>query len=89
VTEEGEVVWEYINPIGDQTRGEYGIYKIMADRAGEHFNSVFRCVRYDTDYPGLSGRDLTPKGKITEIHTKEPDRPGKIEQQMPPFPLEE
>ena len=61
VTEEGEVVWEYINPVGDQTKGEYGIYRIMADRAGEHFNSVFRCVRYDTDYPGLSGKDLTPK----------------------------
>jgi hypothetical protein len=33
------------------------------------------------DYPGLKGRDLTPKGKITEIHSKDSDKeavkPGK------------
>jgi len=58
----------------------------MADRAGDGFNSVFRCVRYDTDYSGFTGKDLTPKGKITEIHTKEPEKPGKIELKMPPFP---
>lgn len=79
VTKEGEVVWEYINPVGDQTRGDYGIYKIMTDAAGAGFNSVFRCHRYSPDYPGLSGRDLTPKSKITEIHANEPDRPSYVE----------
>jgi hypothetical protein len=83
VTKEGEVVWEYINPVGDQTRGDYGIYKIMTDRAGGGFNSVFRCVRYSPEYPGLIGKDLTPIGKITEIHTKEPDRPAKVESRGP------
>jgi hypothetical protein len=78
VTEEGEVVWEYINPVGDRTKGEYGIYKIMDDRAGQFFNSAFRCVRYAPDYPGLKGRDLNPQGKITEIHSKEPERAPKV-----------
>ena len=75
VTQEGEVVWEYINPVGDRTKGAYGIYKIMSDSAGPFFNSVFRCLRYGPDYPGLAGKDLTPKGKITEIFSKEPARP--------------
>jgi hypothetical protein len=79
VTKDGEVVWEYINPVGDQTRGDYGIYKIMTDAAGDGFNSAFRCIRYDLDYPGLKGKDLTPKGKITEIHAKYPDKPGKVD----------
>ena len=79
VTEKGEVVWEYISPVGDQTKGDYGIYKIMTDAAGGGFNSVFRCHRYGPDYPGLAGKDLIPKGKITEIHAKEPDRPSYIE----------
>ena len=50
-------------------------FKIMSDSAGQFFNSVFRCLRYGPDYPGLAGKDLTPKGKITEIFSKEPARP--------------
>jgi hypothetical protein len=75
VTREGDVVWEYINPVGDRTRGDYGIYTVMTDAAGDGFNAVFRCVRYDADYPGLQGKVLTPKGKITEIHSKAPEKP--------------
>jgi hypothetical protein len=76
VTSDGEVVWEYINPVGDRTGEEYGIYTIMTDKVGDHFNSVFRAARYAPDYAGLEGRDLTPMGKITEIHTTESARPG-------------
>jgi hypothetical protein len=75
VTPDGEVVWEYINPVGDRTNGEYGIYKIMTDKVGDHFNAVFRIARYAPDYAGLEGRDLIPMGKITEIHTGESARP--------------
>ena len=75
VTEGGEVVWEYINPVGDRTQGDYGIYELMNDRSGTRFNSVFRCARYGPDYPGLAGKDLIPKGLITQIHTDEPKAP--------------
>ncbi|MBW1766901.1 MAG: aryl-sulfate sulfotransferase [Deltaproteobacteria bacterium] len=75
VTKEGEVVWEYINPVGDRTGDDYGIYEIMNDGAGTRFNSVFRCHRYGPDYPGLAGKDLTPKGPITEIHPHSADEP--------------
>jgi hypothetical protein len=69
VTRDREVVWEYINPVGDRTGDEYGIHKIMTDSVGRTFNSVFKVVRYPLDYPGLDGKDLTPKGPITELFT--------------------
>jgi hypothetical protein len=75
VTQEGEVVWEYISPVGDRTKEDHGIYKIMSDEPGGHFNSVFRCHRYDLDYAGLKGKDLKPIGKITDIHAGEPEKP--------------
>jgi len=59
VTPEGEIVWEYINPV---TLGS--IVTILPDAFG-NYNSVFRAYRYGPDYPGLAGKDLTPKGTIT------------------------
>jgi hypothetical protein len=75
VTPDNEVVWEYINPVGDRTKGEYGIYSTMTDAVADHFNAVFRIARYGPDYPGLVGKDLSPMGKITEIHATEMARP--------------
>jgi hypothetical protein len=62
----GEVVWEYISTAGVQTKGGYTIYKIIAGGG-------------NPDYLGFAGKDLTPKGKITEIHANEPDRPSYVE----------
>ena len=75
VTPEGEVVWEYINPVGDRTGDQFGIYTVMTDAAGLRFNAAFRCARYRPDYSGLEGRVLTPLGKITELFTEEPSVP--------------
>ncbi|HEY5622856.1 MAG TPA: aryl-sulfate sulfotransferase [Gammaproteobacteria bacterium] len=75
ITPEGEVVWEYVNPVGNQTTGDYGIYTIMTADAGDRFNSTFRCARYEPDYPGLQGKELVPMGQVTEIHRTEVDRP--------------
>ena len=66
VTADGDIVWEYINPVGDRLENDRGIYRTMTDSAGEAFNSIFKCQRYSPDFPGLEGRDLTPKGTITE-----------------------
>jgi len=62
VTPDGEVVWEYIQPV---TRSS-GIKKIQHDKDSREFE-VFRCYFYPPDHPGLKGKDLTPKGKITEL----------------------
>ena len=61
VTKEGEVVWEYINPV---TSG--GIKGWFDDAGFEANNMVFRAHRYGPDYPGLKGKKLTPKGQIAE-----------------------
>ncbi|MGI9259485.1 MAG: hypothetical protein ACR2QQ_11675, partial [Gammaproteobacteria bacterium] len=75
VTTDGDIVWEYINPVGDRTGDEYGIYNIMTDEAGAEFNSIYKCHRYSPNYSGLEGRDLTPRGYVTEIFTEETERP--------------
>ena len=75
VTADGEVVWEYINPVGDRTGEKYGIHALMTDAAGDRYIALFKCARYPLDYAGLDGRDLTPMGKITELWTGEPARP--------------
>lgn len=61
VTKEGEVVWEYINPV---TSG--GIKSWFDDIGFQASNMVFQVHRYGPDFPGLKGRDLTPGGQIAE-----------------------
>jgi len=60
VTAKGELAWEYINPV---TRD--GPVKVLGDVLPMS-NSAFRAYRYATDHPAFKGRDLTPKGTITE-----------------------
>ncbi len=60
VTAKGELAWEYVNPV---TRD--GAVKALGDVL-PMTNSVFRACRYAPDHPALQGRDLTPKGTITE-----------------------
>ena len=60
MTAKGELAWEYINPV---TRD--GPVKVLSD-ALPMVNSAFRAYRYAADHPAFKGRDLTPKGTITE-----------------------
>ncbi len=60
VTEKGELVWEYINPV---TRD--GPVKVIGDVL-PMTNSAFRAFRYPVDHPAFKGRDLTATGTITE-----------------------
>ena len=78
VTDKGELVWEYINPV---TRD--GPVKVLGDVL-PMVNSAFRAYRYPADHPAFKGRDLTPRGTITEraekgidVYRKRPagDRP--------------
>ncbi len=59
----GEMVWQYVNPMvrgGILAQGELP----GKDMRGHLWNAVFKVHRYAPDYPGLAGRDLTPKGVI-------------------------
>jgi hypothetical protein len=60
VTANGQLAWEYINPV---TRD--GAVKVLGD-ALPMVNSAFRAFRYSADHPAFKGRDLAPKGTITE-----------------------
>lgn len=60
ITTKGELAWEYINPV---TRD--GAVKVLGDQL-PMTNSAFRAYRYAADHPAFQGRDLTPKGTITE-----------------------
>jgi gluconolactonase len=64
VTEGGQLVWEYINPINTD-----GIKEINVDQYPMN-NAMFRAYRYTADHPALAGRDLTPGDTLTG---KDPD----------------
>ena len=59
LTPAGEVVWEYKVP----TTAARGAVKVLQD--GD-INHVFLAFRYGPDHPALRGRNLTPRGKITD-----------------------
>ena len=50
---EGNRLWEYINPVGFTGAVAQG-----SNVPGN--SSVFKCIRYSTDYAAFEGRDLTP-----------------------------
>ncbi len=70
VTPEGDIVWEYVNPVvrsGPLAWNE----EIPPFSPGNERqqNTVFRAYRYASDYPGLEGQDLTPKGPVERMST--------------------
>jgi hypothetical protein len=74
VTPAGETVWQYVNPMvrgGILAQGELP----GKDMRGHLWNAVFKVHRYAPDYPGLAGRDLTPKGVI-ELPASEKGKTG-------------
>lgn len=63
ITQAGEMVWQYVNPMvrsGILAQGELP----GKDVRGHLWNAVFKVRRYAPDYAGLAGRELTPKGVI-------------------------
>ncbi|TWU39783.1 SMP-30/gluconolactonase/LRE family protein [Novipirellula artificiosorum] len=61
VTPQAEVVWEYINPVTTD-----GVVRVLKD-AFPMSNAVFRAYRYGADHPALSGRELKPIGRLTDL----------------------
>ena len=53
IMREGEVVWEWVNPIVEQLRGAPS-------------SSIFRAHRYGPDHPGFADRSLEPR-RYTEL----------------------
>lgn len=59
VTPEKEIVWEYVSPFYTQSNSRYG-----------KLNAVFRCMKYEPDYPGLQGKtfDLSKTDRLNRLY---------------------
>jgi hypothetical protein len=82
ITPAGETVWQYVNPVvrgGILAQGEAP----GKDVRGHLFNAVFKVHRYEPDYPGLRGRNLTPKGVI-ELPASQKGKTGLDKADAPP-----
>jgi hypothetical protein len=64
VTPDGEVVWEYINPVC-----RTGVKKIIGPGDFDT-HPVGRAYRYPYDFPAFKGKNLTIKGTITELDAR-------------------
>ncbi len=72
VTPGGEIVWRYINPV--VKTGPLGATDTIppdSAKQGQYMNEVFRVQRYQLNYTGLLGKDLTP-GNTIETYTTSP-----------------
>lgn len=74
VTPKGEKVWEYVNPEvrgGVLAQGEVS----GKDHRGHNWNAVFKIHRYEPEYAGLRGRDLSP-GNALELPESQRGKTG-------------
>ena len=72
VTAQGELVWEYINPVSR----ELGTVKILPDCL-PMTKFLFRSLVTGPTIRRLRGKDLTPKGTITDAFPRKPDPRGR------------
>jgi len=66
VTQEGERIWEYLNPDHGTGISAQGEDPPRSQRGQGFANAVFRVTWIPEDHPGLSGRELTPGAPIEE-----------------------
>ena len=72
VTSAGQTVWRYVNPetYSPLTQGT-AVPPDSGQSGGgatQYLNEVFKVHRYPTNYSGLAGKDLTPRGTV-EIYS--------------------
>ena len=60
ISQSGELVWTYINPIGNNGSFAQRQSLPQGNLAGTTANMLFKSYRYEIDYPGLTDKDLTP-----------------------------
>ena len=68
VDEQGDVVWQYIDPIG--STGPYTQGEVIPDgnRVGTTANQIFKATHVPADHPALNGKNMTP-GDFLEVWT--------------------
>ena len=70
VTTNGQTVWTYVNPVTSAPLAQGSAIPTDPNALfqTQYLNEVFKVHRYPTNYPGLAGKDLTPRGTI-EIYS--------------------
>jgi len=63
VTSAGELVWKYVNPVSQTGSLQQG-QTAGLDQKNQSLAAVFKVRKYAPDFPGLVGKDLTPKGPV-------------------------
>lgn len=71
IAPDGEVVWEYVNPLTNA-----GILKTIVTSEHENIFGGWSPLRYLEGFPGLVGKDLSPKGLVTDFHSATNPRSG-------------
>lgn len=66
ITEDQEVVWEYICPVGQDGPLAYNEEPPLDDR-GHGMNGVFKIHRYASNFPAFTGKNLVP-GDLIETY---------------------
>lgn len=64
VTTNGQTVWFYVNPETTAPLAQGTPVPADPHMAGQYLNEVFKVQRYSPSYPGLAGKDLTPRGTV-------------------------
>jgi len=64
ITAEGDIVWEYVNPVTKEGPLAQGDTLSPGPNPLGKNNLVFHATRYAASFPGFDGRDLTPMGTI-------------------------
>lgn len=85
VTTDGEVVWDYINPVvkeGPLYQGE----SPTLDIRNHQYNAVFKIHRYPKDYAAFAGKDMTPGDPLelypTSVDEGEEQAPSQFQLQQ-------
>jgi hypothetical protein len=73
VTAGGQTVWQYICPVTDEVMTQGDDIPVDPARPDQYMTAVFRVNRYPTNYIGLAGKDLTPRGPIETYTGLPPD----------------
>lgn len=71
VTQGGQIVWEYVNPVTDNGVTAQGM-------APPGNNAVFKARRYPLDYAAFTGRDLTPGNPLETLQAPSPSGAGSL-----------
>lgn len=68
---DSQIVWTYVNPTVDTLAYNQGDTIGWDAKGQDRLNALFRAYRYAPDYPGLTGKTLTPDYPLERYSTRQ------------------